>query len=539
MTSNIPPLSEPQTPPNSPQLAAEGNLGGRKVKVAQPEFGENRVKVKGISWVEIAKKVAVIALTIISAAVVGFLLGGPLGLCIGATAGAAFVATVALAKCILHYINSKNFFRSLPDAGNHKALLPENAPKVGQYFDAKVRLTETAACGLKWKKELIATAEESIELSVNFAGGSVYREVLEIMDARMSLKPNLKTHMIVSVDLLEDEDKQALSTLQAKFGDRFNILITDRHYKLGLDLHTEENHVKMLVVDGKYFVGGGTSIHPRFCREQYDPDQDRDNPTAAAQLLSPASKDSDIVGQSPQIAQAMRDQFFNLYRLWEIQTTKQPHASRYFVLTGVAGVSQAFDEDDGQVKDVRMKVLVSGPEHTGNSAIVRAYKKRILKSKNEIRLANWMFCPPKSIAKALEKAAVLNPKLKRIAHLNGMDDTFSWARFALTHCGRQSYHLVDKVYEYTATHRMYHKKVATFDDTHMIIGSFNLGKKSADYDHEIAFVLKGKEITDLCRSRLKEDKKLAERYVPETNVFKSFFTNTVSYVVARAIENFI
>lgn len=526
--------AEPVAPKN------EGTFEGRAVKkVPTPEFGENRVRVKPDSWATILKKIAAVAFTIIVGACIGFLVGGPIGAAIGAASGVTLVGLVVVSKLAMDYLSKKRFLRQLPDEGSHRALLPENGPKVGKYYQANVRLTEKADCGFEWKKALIESANESIELSVNFAGGSSYREVLELMDRKMSQNELIKTHMIASVDLLEPADKEMLQKMKEKFGDRFNMLITDRYYKVGLDFHSEENHVKMLVVDGKYFVGGGTGIHPRLNREHYDSTQDVEKPTAAARLLDPASKDADIVGESQDIAHAMRDQFFNLYRLWEIRTTKSDHPSRYFPLTQEPGYCQTFAEGEGVVQNVRMKFLVGGPEHRGNNPIVKEYAKRIAKAKSEIRIANWILNPSKKIRRALKEAVALNPKLKRVAHLNGIGSTFSIGRLSQTHSGRGNYHLVDKIYEFRGHRQIYHKKVATFDNTHTIIGSFNLGKKSAKYDHEVAFVIKNKEVTDLSRTRLKNDKNHSKKIDSDSAVSRSAISRVVSFVFTAATENFL
>ncbi len=535
MTVQLPKIRDVLAVSPPPAAATKGSLAGHKVTVHHPEFGESCERRKPEKWQHVLKIVVAVAVPVLIGAVVGFFVGGPVGAIIGAMAGIGAVGFVAIAKVISDHVSQKQFLRQLPEEGSHHAKLPADAAKTGKYYEASIRLTEKADCGLEWKKALIESAQESIELSVNFAGGTVYREVLALIDKKMTQNERVKTHMIASVDLLESADKEALARMQEKFGDRLQVLVTDRHYKIGFDFHSEENHVKMLVVDGKYFVAGGTGIHPRLSREVHDPENDVERPTAAARLLDPSSKDADIVGESKDIAQAMRDQFFNLYRLWEARTTSTIHDSRYFELKGPAGHCQKFIEDEGLLKKVRMKFLVGGPEHRGNNAIVNQYAKRISKATSEIRIANWMFCPTKKLRQALMN----NEKAKRIAYLNGIGNTFSIGRLSQTHSGRGHYHLVDKVYEYRGHRQIYHKKVATFDKSHMIIGSFNLGKKSAKFDHEIAFVIKDKEITNLCRNRLKDDRLQSKKVDIVSTVHKAFIPRVVSFIFAKATQNFI
>lgn len=515
---------------------SEGTLGGRKVKTYYPEFGEKRAKTKDKPWIDTLKKVAIVAAVIAVAAAIGFLVASLVGMAIGIAIGGAVVGTVFAVKAIYDHVNAKRFHCELSHDGGHSAHLPPNKPKLGAYYEAAVRLTKTADEGLAWKKALIASAQESIEISANFAGGSDFRKVLELIDDKMANNERIKTHLLLSSDLLEPEDKDALSRMQDKYGARLQLLVTERYYNFGFESYSQENHVKMLVVDGKYFVSGGTSIHPRLAREGHDPEQEK--PALSAFALEPATRDTDIVGESAHVAAVLRDQFFNLYRIWEIRTYREERPSRYFPLQHPAGHCQRFSEEEGIAKDVRMKVIVSGPEHRGNNPIVRQYTKRILKAKQNIRLANMMFHPPKTIRKALQKAKEKNPKLERIAHLNGTDGSVSLGRLPQKLVGRGNYHLVDKVFEYQAPNQIYHKKVALFDDTHMLIGSYNFGNKSTHYDHEIAFVIKDAKIAGECKQALHVDASRSEE-VDHKSISQSTIAKMVSATVAFFMQNFV
>jgi phosphatidylserine/phosphatidylglycerophosphate/cardiolipin synthase-like enzyme len=328
-----------------------------------------------------------------------------------------------------------------------------------------------------------------------------------------------------------------IESLKNKYKERFEVLVSDRHIHFGLDFHTEENHVKMLVVDGKYFVVGGTGLHPQLCREEYDPAADQENPTYGAKLLDPAVKDSDVVGCSQSIASCMRDQFFNLYRIWEIRTHNKKHVSRFYPIGESNARVEAFHAEEGPFKNARMKVLVGGPEHRGNNPIVKQYEKRIIKAREEVRLASYVFGPSKKIRRALKNAKIVNPNLRRIGHFNGTGEHFSIQKLSAKHCGRGLYYLVDKVYEFADQHAIYHKKIATFDNTHMIIGSFNLGKKSAKHDHEIVLVVKDRLAVEACRNGLKEDKKMSSIVAAETGFFQPFLSKILSFIFAKTMQN--
>jgi phosphatidylserine/phosphatidylglycerophosphate/cardiolipin synthase-like enzyme len=532
MTSDtILPLFRPanSTSPVLPRKT-EGTIGSRKI--VYPEVGQDAEKVKTYSFFDVLKKVTVAASIVFSGIAIGLLAGGPFGASLGAVVAAGVIGIAAVAKIIYDFVTKNQFLRALPSPTH------TSEHKVGKYYHAKTIVTDTADAGFEWKKKLINAARESIELSANFAGGSSFREILSLIDAKMSKNAKVKTHLIISIDLLEAADSEALTKLQQKFPDRFSLLSLDRYYKVGFDLHSEENHMKMLLVDGKYFVAGGTSIHPRFCHENYEPEHDNETPTLAARLLEGASRDSDAVGQSVELCSAMRNQFFKLYRLWEIRSTSNDRVpSRFYPLKGekchIAGFSA--------LETVRMKFIVSGPEHRGNNAIVKEYEKRILHAKNEVRLGTNRFCPSKKIRNALLDVKSKNPAFRRIAYVNGMGAGFTVgsARSVQIHAGRAHYHLVDKVYEYAKEHQFYHKKVASFDDTHMIIGSYNLGRKSTRYDHEMIFVIKNKKITNECRETLKEDGRRSTKITAKTSRELTIFERLFSWIIHKTTENFV
>ncbi|MBS0634173.1 MAG: phospholipase D family protein [Verrucomicrobia bacterium] len=480
-------------------------------KIFYPQFGEKIEPTWQQKATELAKKVAKAALIVIAASAIGFLAGGFVGAAIGAGAAVGFICAVAIAQAVSTHLSKKRLLQQLPHP-------QESDSKLGRYQTADIHLTKTADEGLKWKKALIKSAEESIELSGNFAGGKDFREVLALIDSKMTKNSKVKTHILISSDLLEDADRKMLKALQEKFSDRFQLLITDRHFKVGLDFHTEENHVKLLVVDGKYFVSGGTGIHPRLNREKSSRHQVHRKVAPSSRLLERSSRDSDIVGKSQDVAKTLRTQFFRLYQLWEMRSGNHSAQNRFFTLQHAPGHCSMVENSRVHTQQVRMKVIVGGPEHRANNPIIRHYEKRILKAKNKLHIANWTFCPTKPIQRALATAKKNNPHLKRILVHNGMAKRSTFGRYLQAYAGRGFFHLADKVYEHTKQDQIYHKKVATFDDTHMMIGSFNFTKKSAQFDHEIAFVIKDKRVTEKCHAILKKDKKQATKATPQATL---------------------
>ncbi len=531
----VSPIHELPGQPNAsePHLPAQGNLNGRKVTRYYPEIGESLPKTKE-KWISTLKKIAIAVFIIMASAAIGFLAGGPIGAAIGAGVGAGIVLSLALVKIIHDLVSTKRLLYQLPQEGNHKALLPQNIAKLGKYTDVNLRLTENADESRDWKLKMIDAAEESIEFSCNFAGGELFRDALSRIETKLKNKADFRAHLILSHDdILESQDKEILKRLSETYPGKFEYLISDRHRKLGLSIHTEENHIKMLVIDGKYFVSGGTGMAPQFCRDNHVPAPGE----KTSGLIPPAAKDTDLVGESTKLAELMRDQFFNLYRMWEIRTNGKEVPSRYFQLTKAKGICEDFHKNDGLFPNVRVKYMVSGPEHGTQNPIVREYVKRIERSTEKIRLAHWKFNPTSPIKDALQKAKAAHPDMKITAQLNGMSDSFSLGRYYLTHSNRAFYYLVDKVYEYTGAHQLYHKKVALFDKSHLMIGSFNFNKKSAKYDHEAMFVVKSKDLIAACQKSLKEDKARSVKVNSSHSICSNIFAKIYSNLLARVTQN--
>jgi hypothetical protein len=176
---------------------------------------------------------------------------------------------------------------------------------------------------------LISTAQSSIELSPNFAGGKAFCEILDLIAIGMSKHPQLRVHLILSKDLLEDLDRGKLEELAQN--EQFVYLVTDRLFYPHPFVHTEENHVKLLIVDGKYFVMGGSGIHPKMIRDTYSHENmGNEKSTFAAQFVDQAFHDADLVGTGEAVGE-LRHHFFGLFSKWE-ERTLAVKKNRFFPL---------------------------------------------------------------------------------------------------------------------------------------------------------------------------------------------------------------
>lgn len=483
-----------------------------KIQKKYPSFGEKIRGPKPPHWIRVASKVCLVAACCLS--VIGII---PL-------------LIYAVRKMACKY----QLKHSLPE-GTERKEETGDGPRVGKYYEARVCIAKTADEGFLWKQELIRSAETSIELSVNYGGGGEFQTVLSLIEERLSAKGALRAHLLLNPEMLEKEDTQRLEALHKKYQDRFTFLIHSPriHFKGGI--HTEENHVKMLVVDEKYFVTGGTSIHPKLSREtNTNSDDVKALRAPMSHTLATLYRDNDIAGESEPIAKVMRSQFYKLFQICEMHECNKPAAHRFFACEGQKGQCAAFDRSN-PVPGVRMKVLVGGPEHRFHNPITEQYAKRIKKARQSIVLANMQFYPHRDIRSAISQKKQEHVPITLVT--GGTADTSCFGGRCQVWRSRVRYDLPDEVYEYQAPHQLYHKKIALFDSQHTVIGSYNLGRKSSLYDHEMICVLKDERITGLFKDIIEEDKRRS--FEVRSNILKHHLGHRLLGGLLRIFEQFI
>lgn len=448
----------------------------------------------------LTKKTANYAMIVFAAMGIGACVGGIKGAVVAAIITAASIALIELFRQIWGAAyEDKKMNSVLP--GQVLKSIPDNGPELGKESLVDLRLSTNVADAFAWKKKLIETAEQSIEISPNFVGGAAFIEFLKIIERRMKDRPNLKVHMIYSTEQLEKDNEIYLKKLVDTYPN-FKCLPTSLQVHLSSAHWTEENHSKLLIVDEKYFVVGGSAIADQQVTEVVQPDY---KPTSLVNKLMPGSfRDSDVVGEGI-IASRMRTEFFKLYSVWE-QRSKGSTTSHYFQVTGIKGNNAEFSQSEGLFKNVALKLYVGGPEHYGENPITNIMAELIRSAKKTVRIANSIFHPDKKIVEAL-KLVKKSKKVKVTGQFNG-----NVYKGMLVYPSRPNYSLLDRVHEYKNGKTMYHHKIQIIDDRKVIIGSYNLGYKSAYFDHEIAVVIDDERVAANISAALDEDLAKSEEF---------------------------
>lgn len=430
-----------------------------------------------------------------------------------ASVGIGIVGTLGAIYCVKRGVDG---YRT-SHAHEYCSVLPEdrrvdsgNSPKVGETTLADVVISNVVDEAFAWKLEMVKRAEQSIEWSFNFAGGPEFQRALDAIEERVT--KGVTAHLLMSEDLLRPADRARLAALKERHGERFHCLITDRKAVLSCGpWRTEENHVKLLVVDGYYFALGGTGVCPQMTHENQEVGWKPAN--AGEGTMDPGFRDTDAIGRGA-VADTMRRQFFNLYRKWQGRMGELAMAQFREVTPGTRGPWERFD--GAAVKGAPVRFVVSGPEHARYNPIDGAIAATLSSTTGPVLIGNCGNHPSPMITAALAAKRVSGAEVAGI--FNGTNDWFgqgSTGRKMWAYQSRQQYRTewFSEVREYDNSHpdaqgQLYHKKVGVVGEAghrKAWISSQNWSVKSHYYDDEVALFIDDDRAAGKVEEGLRED----------------------------------
>jgi len=373
-----------------------------------------------------------------------------------------------------------------------------------------------------WDLEFIRHAEHSIEALVCFFGGETAQTLLAEIETRIKEVPQLQVHMLASPVFLQASDLELLNRLQSQYPHNFHLEYHTQIVKLFPDLTTIDNHVKLVIIDEECFSVGGTNFEEHHCGVGTFTLPGKKETCAVDQLLPTSMRDQDVVGKGP-LAVQLRKIFFHLYAIWEEynQTCifqEDPDQfqgrTRYNPLSEKNICLPQFDHSKRlrTLGHHQINYFLGGP-HQNQNAIAEEYIRLIREAKEEIILAHLYFFPTDPIFEALIDAVNRGVKLTLIT--NGLDDQscggaglFIWANrmcYVPMFYGK-TYHLCQasdaylaplkntSIYEYCVPNVILHKKMMLVDNRFFVVGSFNLGMKSAYGDYELILSIDSEKV---------------------------------------------
>ncbi len=384
-----------------------------------------------------------------------------------------------------------------------------------------------------WDLDFIRAAQESIEISAPFMGGEIARKLLTTLETRLEQIPKLKVYLLTTPTLLENEDWVIIERLHKRFADRFYLEHASTVVIVWPTVTGIDNHVKICIVDEKYFSAGGTNLDETQCSEgTWTPHKNLNKVSYLSNNLPAGMRDQDIVGRGP-LAIDLRRCFFHMYAMWEnynktgvlIKDPQQFQEKTYYCPVSSQAHVARFDSCPNlcTLKSEQIKILMGGP-HQNQNEISEEYVRLIQQASEEIVISNLYFSPVDSIFNALLDA--VNRGVKLTVVTNGVGDIaplytqcFCWANrmsYVPVFYG-SAFHFWDawsmtskplkntRIYEYHVKDVLLHKKVMIVDGKISLVGSYNLGLRSDMGDYEMVIRMDSPEIAaDLMRVHKKD-----------------------------------
>lgn len=395
--------------------------------------------------------------------------------------------------------------------------------------------TKNADESLQMKYALLRGANRSIEMATGYAQGEVFQQVLDIIADQLSNKPQMQVHLVMSeaADLISPDNRNYIYLLTTTYPDRFHAIYSPNTGLIFQEsqLYTTENHLKLLIVDEKYFLLGGTNLVDSLSRSQ---PLDAQGTGPAVHFLPKGASDMDMVVSGP-MAQKLRQEFYTVFEMYKTSTSLSnssgpytAQASEYFpVAEEEKGSIAAFEGNPSVVRAVPAYAVISGPRfqlhHIGDY-----YTGLIKNAQSSIQLANMYFFPTKRLYDALLDAANRDVAITLITNTLNFKIALSNSTIALyAQLNRYNYFPMIMgrtynslqfiqaaleqpknvtIYEYNQEFILYHKKVMTVDGRYTVIGSYNLGSKSEDADFEVALFVDSAAVTAQVDQILEADK---------------------------------
>ncbi len=423
-------------------------------------------------------------------------------------------------------------------------------------------------------------ARYSAELGLCLAGGEVLLKILRVLEERFSVEPEFRAFLMLQPIFLFKEEKDLIESLSKKTGGRFQCVFTGWiPSSTILNPNVIEMHVKLSIVDGKYFFIGGTNFEDFMCTEGDKIPEVVDSPRLQIGGMSRplAFRDQDVVGRSVALGSKLREEFHKSFVMWK--KNQDCLMQKFFdanefssdpeVLQNLsvgAGVQEPLEEifikefefspDLVEVEARNVKVIFSGPNDGNGNPITLEYKNLINEAKESVKISQMYFIPVPSIFSSVINAVLRGVKLEIISngsHENSPQLTMNYAwgnrmRYIPMMYGRdfplwgkkqcmQTKPFPVSVYEFDLYQTQLHKKCMLVDDEIFVIGSYNFCKKSHDIDYESIIVIRSKEFARKAGKIFEKDRSLSRRITCEQAM--EWYFDPTYYILGSLQLNFM
>ncbi|MCH9704481.1 MAG: hypothetical protein K0U13_06820, partial [Chlamydiae bacterium] len=168
---------------------------------------------------------------------------------------------------------------------------------------------------LEWNHAFLEAAEESIEFSACFFGGKVCQDLLHAMERKLESIDHFQVHILTTPVLFSPDDYVLVDRLLKRYPDRFHLV--HAYNVLTMEsVGSIDNHMKLFVVDGKYYSMGGSNYSEIAITEGTNGIEKYKRIDSVIVDLPLGSRDQDLVGRG-EAAKELRLIFFKMYAIWE------------------------------------------------------------------------------------------------------------------------------------------------------------------------------------------------------------------------------
>ncbi|MCP5469481.1 MAG: phosphatidylserine/phosphatidylglycerophosphate/cardiolipin synthase family protein [Chlamydiales bacterium] len=393
--------------------------------------------------------------------------------------------------------------------------------------DNDILICENGTEMLTWDLEFVKRAEQSIEFAPCFFGGGVAQRLLSAFEERLEAFPELKIHILANPVLMEGEDKARINELERAYPGRFNLVCAENVMSTDPMMGSVDNHIKMFIVDEKYYAMGGSNYDDIAISEGTIGIEGTPIGKPVPVSLPSGSRDQDFVGRGS-LAKELRLLFFQNYALWERfqkenilgELNPAKFATRWFPVDADPFV-ESFESADLIALEPGELQLVFGGPHQKRNAITAQYVSLIQQAQKEVYIANLYYVPPKGIFDLIKRAHVPFTIVTNGVRKNApaCNDLYCWANrvnYVPTLYGRtfkfwekskckNSRTNHNRLFEYDVKNVVLHKKAMVIDEKIAVIGSYNLGVKSDQFDYEMIAVIKSPKAAKAVKKVIERD----------------------------------
>ncbi len=446
-------------------------------------------------------------------------------LAIGAIASSStgFIAGIAVISYVLSRLyNEKNApkWESKEVEIKQEIEIKEFNVLGGVVLADEVRLTENAEDTTKEKIALIDKAEYSIEMSLSYGGGKPLQDTLAAIQKRLGEKKELRVRLIMCSELLEKADYKKIREIEKAHPNNFHCLITDVKSRVSKEgLHTIENHVKILVVDGQHIVVGGTNLHTNLCRGSVPPSGPGTTCSEKLQLMfwTGGACDMDAIIRGRRVGDLYRREFYENWKQWahQVKPADRPKGVvDYYPLAThpdlspvstppipVRVLSSSFGRDSNPIVDERIRLIQAATKTIDIANMSLNLQRRELEALVEAANRGVII---RIITNGTEKGSPTSNKLFARAQdcfnlilKTGRLDASRKIKFTVLLEASANSHVT--IHNFTQKDVMFHEKVMSIDGEHVLVTNSNIGRKSDLIDSEFGMYAR----SQVCAKQLK------------------------------------